>query len=93
MSVKQIKDKKLDKYDVLLIRLSTIGSGEKEILSLYGEKKSKRLSENKELKNIDVIWSSGYTRAKAIAKYIADNNKLCINIDSNLLRRSENANR
>ena len=54
---------------------------EKEILSVYGEEQSKKLSENKELKNIDVIWTSSYTRAKATAKYIVNNNKLCINID------------
>lgn len=60
---------------------------EKEILSVYGEEQSKRLSENNELKNIDVIWTSSYTRAKATAKYIANNNNLCINIDSSLNER------
>ena len=60
---------------------------EKEILSIYGEEQSKRLSENKELTNIDVVWSSGYTRAKATAKYIANSNNLPINLDSNLSER------
>ena len=60
---------------------------EKEILSVYGEEQSKRLSENVELNNIDVIWSSSYTRAKATAKYIANNNNLPINLDSNLSER------
>lgn len=60
---------------------------EKEILSVYGEQQSQKLSTNSELKNIDIIWSSSYTRAKATAKYIADNNKLPINIDSNLNER------
>lgn len=60
---------------------------EKEILSVYGEEQSKRLSENNELKNIDVIWTSSYTRAKSTAKYIANNNNLCINIDSRLNER------
>ena len=60
---------------------------EKEFLSVYGEEQSKRLSENNELKNIDVIWTSSYTRAKATAKYIANNNDLCINIDSRLNER------
>ena len=60
---------------------------EKEILSVYGEEQSKKLSENNELKNIDVIWTSSYTRAKATAKYIANNNDLCINIDSRLNER------
>ncbi len=60
---------------------------EKEILSVHGEEQSKRLSENRELNNIDVIWSSSYTRAKATAKYIASNNNLPINLDSNLSER------
>lgn len=60
---------------------------EKEILSVYGEEQSKRLSENVELNNIDIIWSSSYTRAKATAKYIANNNNLPINLDRNLSER------
>lgn len=60
---------------------------EKEILSVQGEEQSKKLSENNELKNIDIIWSSSYTRAKATAKYIASKNNLCINLDSNLSER------
>ena len=60
---------------------------EKEILSVHGEEQSKRLSENIELNNIDIIWSSSYTRAKATAKYIANNNNLPINLDSNLNER------
>ena len=60
---------------------------EKEILSVYGEEQSKKLSENTELNDIDVIWSSSYTRAKATAKYVATNNNLPINIDSNLNER------
>ena len=60
---------------------------EKEILSVYGEEQSKRLSEHDELKNIDTIWSSSYTRAKATAKYIATSNNLTFNLDSNLNER------
>ena len=60
---------------------------EKEILSVYGEEQSKKLSENTELNNIDVIWSSSYTRAIATAKYIANNNKLPINLDISLSER------
>ncbi len=60
---------------------------EKEILSVYGEEQSRKLSENVELNNIDVIWSSSYTRAKATAKYIANANNLQINLDSNLSER------
>ena len=60
---------------------------EKEILSVYGEEQSKKLSENTELNNIDVIWSSSYTRTKATAKYISNNNNLHINLDSSLSER------
>ena len=60
---------------------------EKEILSVQGEEQAKKLSENIELQNIDVIWSSNYTRAKATAKYIANNNNLPINLDSSLSER------
>ena len=60
---------------------------EKEILSVYGEEQSRKLSENTELNNIDVIWSSSYTRAKATAKYIANNNNVPINLDSSLSER------
>ena len=31
---------------------------EKEILSVEGEEQAKKLSENAELKNLDIIWSS-----------------------------------
>ena len=60
---------------------------EKEILSVKGEEQSKKLSENIELRDIDIIWSSSYTRAKATAKYIANINNLPINLDSNLSER------
>ena len=60
---------------------------EKYILSVKGEEQSKRLSENPELQNIDVLWSSSYTRAKATAKYIAYRNNIDINIDSRLNER------
>ena len=60
---------------------------EKYILSVKGEEQSKRLSENPELQNIDVIWSSSYARAKATAKYIAYRNNIDINIDSRLNER------
>ena len=59
---------------------------EKEILSVDGEEQAKKLSENDELKNLDMIWSS-YTRAKATAKYIANVNNLPFNLDSNLGER------
>lgn len=60
---------------------------EKEILSIKGEEDSKRLSKNKELRNIDIIWCSSYTRAKQTAKYIASENNLQINLDYRLSER------
>lgn len=60
---------------------------EKEILSVKGEEQSKKLSEKIELNDIDIIWSSSYTRAKATAKYIANANNLPINLDNNLSER------
>ncbi len=60
---------------------------EKEILSVNGEKEAIKLSKHKELKNIDIIWTSSYTRAKETAKYIAYNNNLLFNIDYNLNER------
>ena len=55
---------------------------EKVCLSVNGEVKAKELSEYDELKNIDVIYSSHYVRAMSTAKYIADVNKLKLNVDS-----------
>ena len=60
---------------------------EKIILSVEGEEKAKEISEIDELQNVDVIWSSSYVRAKQTAKYIAEKNKLDINIDSRLNER------
>ncbi len=60
---------------------------EKYILSVRGEEQSRTLSQNPELDNIDVLWSSSYARAKATAKYIAYRNNIEMNIDSNLNER------
>lgn len=60
---------------------------EKEILSCEGEQDSKKLSENNELKNIDMIWCSSYTRAKQTAKYIANENDMQYNLDKRLCER------
>ena len=60
---------------------------EKFILSVKGEEQAKELSENPELQNIDVLWSSSYSRAKGTAKYIAYKNDLDVNIDSRLNER------
>lgn len=60
---------------------------ENEILSVQGESDAKRLSENVELKNLNIIWSSPYARAKSTAKYIADKNNLQYNLDKRLCER------
>lgn len=60
---------------------------EKEILSIKGELDSKKLSEHEELKNIDIIWCSNYTRAKQTAKYISKENNKEYNLDKRLCER------
>lgn len=62
-------------------------SNEKNILSVDGERKAQKISELKELSNIDVLWSSNYVRAIATAKYIAKQNHIEINIDENFNER------
>ncbi len=60
---------------------------EKEILSIEGENAAKHLSEVDELKDIDIIWSSNYTRAKQTSKYVAFANNLQYNLDKRLCER------
>lgn len=60
---------------------------EKNILSINGETAALKLSKNKELLNIDIIYSSHYARTMGTAKYIAHNNNLLLNIDENLGER------
>lgn len=62
-------------------------SNEKIVLSVDGEKKAEGISKLKEMRNIDVIWSSNYVRAIATAKYIARENNIEINIDEKLNER------
>ncbi len=56
-------------------------------LSPIGEEEAKRFSNNEELTNIDVIFSSEYERAKSTAKYIADNNNLKLIISKDINER------
>ncbi len=56
-------------------------------LSSIGEEEAKRFSNNKELTNIDVIFSSEYERAKSTAKYIATNNNLKLIISKDINER------
>lgn len=62
-------------------------TNEKFVLSVKGEEQAKQVSENLELQHVDILWSSGYARAKCTAKYIAHKNNLDINIDSRLNER------
>lgn len=62
-------------------------TNENEILSIEGEEAAKKLSENKELNEIDTIWCSSYVRAKQTAKYIAYKNKIKYNLDDRLCER------
>ena len=47
---------------------------EKQILSVEGEKRAKKLSELEELQDVDVVISSNYVRAIATDKYVANKN-------------------
>lgn len=60
---------------------------EKFILSVKGEEQARKLSENAELQNIDILWSSTYSRAKGTAKYIVNKNNIDLNLDSRLNER------
>lgn len=60
---------------------------EQIILSVDGEKKAYEMSLNKELENIDMIYSSNYVRAISTAKFIALRNNLEINVDDRLGER------
>lgn len=57
---------------------------EKSILTVHGEKLAEKLSKYKELKGIDAIYCSQYVRTLATAKYIANENKIDINIDERI---------
>ena len=60
---------------------------EKGILSVRGEEKAKYLSEQEEFKNIDYVFSSGFSRAMSTAKYIAFNNNKKVLVDDRLGER------
>ena len=60
---------------------------EKNPLSVDGERLAKEMSDNKELQNIDAIYSSHYVRAMATAKYIAEKNGIELNVDERLGER------
>lgn len=60
---------------------------EKNILSVLGEERAKKISEKQELKNIDILYSSHYVRSMSTAKYIAEQNNIKLNVDERLGER------
>lgn len=60
---------------------------EKLSLSVEGENIAREKMNNKELSNIDIIYSSNYVRTIQTAKYLAKKNNLEINVDSELGER------
>ena len=62
---------------------------EKKMLSIYGEKKAEILSKEKELEDIDIIFSSSYVRAMQTAKYLIEKKHLLLNIDERFNERNE----
>lgn len=60
---------------------------EKKPLSTRGEELAKEYLSNKEFDNVDVIYSSHYSRTISTAKYLAERLDLNINIDSRLQER------
>ena len=59
----------------------------KTILSVEGEKRAEVLSHEKELQNIDVVYSSDMARTLATAKYLCFNQHLKVNIDKRFNER------
>ena len=54
---------------------------EKVILSVEGEKRAEILSNEKELQNIDIAYTSNYVRTLETAKYLLEKQNLKANID------------
>lgn len=61
---------------------------EKTMLSIEGEELAKKISTNKELSNIEVIYSSSYTGAVNTSKYLAETNKIDIILEERLKERT-----
>lgn len=60
---------------------------EKNPLSVEGERKAEYVSKLSEFDDVDVVICSNYVRAIATAKYIADKNKITLNIDEDFAER------
>lgn len=57
------------------------------MLTIRGEEKARKLSEQEEFENIDVVYSSNYARAMQTAKYFVVRNNLKLNIDERFNER------
>ena len=70
---------------------SEVVKNEKIILSVEGEKRAEILSEQQELQNIDVIYTSNCVRTLQTAKYFIEKQHLKVNIDDRLdeMRKGE----
>lgn len=55
-------------------------SNKKTVLSVDGEKLAERVSLMDEFNNLDVVWSSSFSRAMSTAKYFAYRNNLLVNV-------------
>ena len=60
---------------------SNIIKNEKVILSVEGEKRAEILSNEKELQNIDAVYTSNCVRTLQTAKYLLEKQHLKVNID------------
>ena len=60
---------------------SELLKNEKIILSVIGERRSEILSNEEELQNMDVVYTSNCVRTLQTAKYLLDKQKLKVNID------------
>ena len=60
---------------------------EKIILSVTGERRAEKLSNEKELQNIDVVYASNCVRTLQTAKYLMEKQNLKANLDERLDER------
>ena len=70
---------KILQYNALPISLGL--KNEKIILSVEGEKRAEILSNEKELQNIDIVYTSNCVRTLQTAKYLLKQQNLRVNID------------
>ena len=71
----------ISNYESLNTKENKIVTSEKIILDVKGEKMSEKLSDEKELDNLDKIYTSNCVRTLSTAKYICEKQGLKPNID------------